>query len=88
MECFFFFFLRLFRYLENAAASQIFNAFWGLHSQQYKLYVLKALVYLISDFPGGPVVKNLPANKETQVQSLVQKDFTCHGATKPVHHNY
>ena len=84
----FFFFLRLFRYLENAAASQIFNAFLGLHSQQYKLYVLKALVYLISDFPGGPVVKNLPANKETQVQSLVQKDFTCHGATKPVHRNY
>ena len=64
----FFFFLRLFRYLENAAASQIFSAFLGLHSQQYKLYVLKALVYyLISDFPGGPVVKNLPANKETQV---------------------
>ena len=82
------FFLRLFRYLENAAASQIFNAFLGLHSQQYKLYVLKALVYLISDFPGGPVVKNLPANKETQVQPLVQKDFTCHRATKPVNHNY
>ena len=82
------FFLRLFRYLENAAASQIFNAFLGLHSQQYKLYVLKAFVYLISDFPGGPVVKNLPANKETQVQPLVQKDFTCHRATKPVNHNY
>ena len=24
----------------------------------------------------------------TQVQSLVQEDPTCHGATKPVRHNY
>ena len=24
----------------------------------------------------------------TQVQSLVQEDPTCYGATKPVHHNY
>ena len=24
----------------------------------------------------------------TQVQSLVQEDPTCHGAAKPVHHNY
>ena len=23
-----------------------------------------------------------------QVQFLVLEDFTCHGATKPVHHNY
>ena len=37
------------------------------------------------DFPGGPVVKNLPANKgdAMQVQSLVQEDHTCHRATKP-----
>ena len=26
--------------------------------------------------------------QETQVQSLVWEDPTCHGATKPVHHNY
>ena len=24
----------------------------------------------------------------TQVRSLVREDPTCHGATKPVHHNY
>ena len=24
----------------------------------------------------------------TRVQALVQEDPTCHGATKPVHHNY
>ena len=24
----------------------------------------------------------------TQVQALVQEDPTCHGATKPMHHNY
>ena len=25
--------------------------------------------------------------KERQIQSLIQEDPTCHGATKPVHHN-
>ena len=29
------------------------------------------------DFPGGPVVKNLPANTGTRIQSLVWKDSTC-----------
>ena len=29
------------------------------------------------DVPGGSVVKNLPANTETQVQSLVREDPTC-----------
>ena len=24
----------------------------------------------------------------TQVRALVQEDPTCHGVTKPVHHNY
>ena len=24
----------------------------------------------------------------TQVRALVQEDTTCHGSTKPVHHNY
>ena len=32
----------------------------------------------VLDFPGGPVVKNPPANA----------DLTWHRATKPVHHNY
>ena len=36
------------------------------------------------DFPGGPVVKNPPANPGNMVQSLVQEDSTCHKATKPV----
>ena len=26
--------------------------------------------------------------QETQVPSLVREDPTCHGATKPIHHNY
>ena len=38
------------------------------------------------DFPGGVVVKNPPAN--TTVWALVREDPTCHGANKPVHHNY
>ena len=39
-------------------------------------------------FKDGSVVKNLPANAGTWVQSLIQEDPTCHRATKPVHHNY
>ena len=35
------------------------------------------------DFPGGPVVKNPPANAGDMGQSLVQEDPTCYGATKP-----
>ena len=38
------------------------------------------------DFPGGPVVENLPANAETPVRSLVQEYPTSHGAAKPVSH--
>ena len=40
------------------------------------------------DFPGGAVVKNLPANSETWVQSLGREDPTFHGATKLMRHNY
>ena len=40
------------------------------------------------DFPGGAVVKNPPAKQGTRVQALVWEDPTCHGATKPVRHNY
>ena len=40
------------------------------------------------DFPGGAVAKNPPANAGDWVQSLVQEDPTCHGATKPASHNY
>ena len=40
------------------------------------------------DFPGGTVVKNRLPMQGTRVQALVREDRTCHGATKPVHHNY
>ena len=40
------------------------------------------------DFPGSPVVKNLPAKQGTWVRSLVWEDPTCRGAAMPVHHNY
>ena len=35
------------------------------------------------DFPGGPMVENLLAIRETQVQSLLWEDPTCRGAAKP-----
>ena len=42
----------------------------------------------LEDFPGGTVVKNLPANAGARVQALVQEDPTCRGATKPMCYNY
>ena len=43
------------------------------------------------DFPGGAVVKNLPANTG-DTGSIPgpegPEDPTCHGATKPASHNY
>ena len=39
-------------------------------------------------FPGGAVVKNPPAYAGDTGLSPGQEDPTCHGATKPVHHNY
>ena len=41
-----------------------------------------------SDFPGGLVVKNWPANVGDQVQPLVQEDPTRHRAAKPMSFNY
>ena len=42
----------------------------------------------LEGFLGGSVVKNLPSNAGDTVQSLIQEDPTCCGATKPVCHNY
>ena len=40
------------------------------------------------DFPGGAVVKNPPANAGDTGSIPDLEDPTCHGATKPVRHNY
>ena len=42
----------------------------------------------ILDFPGGSVVKNLPANAGDTGLTLVWEDPTCRGAAKPMRHNY
>ena len=39
------------------------------------------------DFPGGPVVKNTPANAGNMCSISALGDPTGHGATKPVHQN-
>ena len=41
------------------------------------------------DFPGGSVAKNLPSNAGdmSSVPGWGTKFPTCHGATKPMHHN-
>ena len=39
-------------------------------------------------FPGGAVVKNLPASAGNTGSSPGPEDPTCHGAIKPASHNY
>lgn len=41
--------------------------------------------YGLEDFPGGSAGKNPPCNAGVRVRALVQKDFTCHRATKSLH---
>ena len=43
---------------------------------------------MAGDFPGGGVVKNLPANAGDMRLIPGPEDPTCCRATKPVHHNY
>jgi len=42
---------------------------------------------MIQDFPGGTVGKDLFANARDTGSIPVQEDSTCHGTTKPMHHN-
>ena len=44
----------------------------------------------MKDFPGGPVIKNLPANTGDMDMGLilVQEDFTCLNTAKLVCHNH
>ena len=42
------------------------------------------IIILKGGFPGGSGAKNLPANAEDIVRSLIWEDPTCHRATKPV----
>ena len=39
-------------------------------------------------FPGGSVVKNLPARAGDTGLILVQEDPTCHRTMKSMHHSY
>ena len=49
---------------------------------------MKYLEKKLWGFPDGLVVKKPPAMKETQIQSLILEDSTCHGATKLMHHHH
>ena len=51
-------------------------------------HVKYAAVGFLKGFPGGSVVKNLPANAGDTVSSLIQEDPTYCGAIRPVLHNY
>ena len=44
--------------------------------------------HLLQGFPGGPVVRNLPASAEDMGSIVLQEDSTCYGATKPMPHSY
>ena len=60
---------------------------YGNHTREMRLFRYKLKLDL-GNFPGGPVVKNPPANAgDTQVPSLVWADSSCLRETKPVCHN-
>ena len=61
---------------------------WTRHTTKVKIWYPKKRKRNFRVFPGGALVKNPPANAGTQVRALAQEDPTCHGATKPVRHNY
>ena len=42
----------------------------------------------IKGFPGGSVVKNMPASAGDMDSILIWEDPTCLRTTKPMHHNY
>ena len=39
-------------------------------------------------FPGGPLVKNPARNAGYTASNPGLEDFTCHGASKPLHNSY
>ena len=67
---------------------------WTCVSNLISLYISLSSAFLSSfSFlqvsPGGPVVKNPPFNAgDTGLIPSPRKDSTCHGATKPMCHNY
>ena len=58
------------------------------HNLIHKIYICEIHLRTALDFPGSAVVKNPPLMQGTQVRALVQEDPSCHGATKPLRHNY
>ena len=56
-----------------------------LESRHYEFTDIKSDEHV--DFPGGPVVKNPPANAGDTGLILLWEDSTCQDATKPLHHN-
>ena len=62
-----------------------------LESGRYLEYIKKSynstVKRQILDFPGGPVVKNPPANAGDTALILGPGGSASHGATKPVSHN-
>ena len=63
---------------------------WQRHTRQvcpnYQIIHLKSVCV---DFPGGPVVNNLPANSgDWGLTTLAREDSTWLGATRPTYHNY
>ena len=52
----------------------------------YKINAQNSLAFL--GFPGGTMVKNLPANAGDMGSSPGQEDPTCRGTNKPMCHNY
>ena len=76
----------------NISRPDLGHQIWGFlnvpastHSSNHYNPDLKSFT---QGFPGGTVVKNLPANAGDTGSILVWEDPTCRGATKPARCNY
>ena len=60
-----------------------------VNTESYKMEYHRVVIFKWTrSFPGGPVVKNSPANAGARVRSLVWEASTCHRGTKPVCPSY
>ena len=58
------------------------------YSALFSSFICICTEILLQGFPGGQCLRICLPIRETLVQSLAWEDSTCHGATRPVHHNY
>ena len=69
-------------YCHFLTSNKQFHNSWLISSQEFRS-TWSFIENTGEDFPGGPVVKNLPANAGSMGSVPVWEDFICHGSSSP-----